>query len=167
MSQQAQVPTHRKHRVERLTYATVVLMSVLAVTEQWEHINTLAGVAVVVAPLLALAIAHLFADSLEAHTNLERPLTSAEWARCARDQWDYLVAAIPALAALAVAWFGFLDAETTISLLLWIGVATLVALAATAAHRAGLRSWRLLLAALAGGLVGLLVISLQILLKPH
>lgn len=162
-----QTSTHRRHRIERLTYATVMLMSVLAVTEQWQHINTLVGVAVIVAPLLALAIAHFFADSMDAHAELERPLTGAEWLHCAREQADYLLAGIPALVALVVAWLGLLDAETTIWLLLWIGVATLMALAAIAGHRAGMRSWWLVLAAFAGGSVGVMVISLQILLKPH
>lgn len=169
MTEQAEAPSRGRHgiRIERLTYATVVLMSVLAVTEDWRDITTLAAVAVITAPLLALAIAHFFAELLQAHAELERPLTASEWRRCAREQGDDLIAAIPPLVAVGLSWlFGF-DVETTVWVLLWFGLASLVALAAIAAHRAGMRSWRLLAAASAGGAMGLLVISLQILLKPH
>ena len=77
-------------RLERVVYATVVLMSVLAVYDGWAELTSFLGVAVVI-----------------------------------------------------------------------------VALSLVAGRRAGIRGWRLAVAALSGGLVGLLVISLQVLLKPH
>jgi hypothetical protein len=47
------------------------------------------------------------------------------------------------------------------------GLVTLAFLSAIASRRAGLRGLWLLLGSLAGGLVGLTVIALQIALKPH
>ena len=155
-------------RLERIVYATVVLMSVLAVYDGWAELTSFLGVAVViVAPLVALGIAHLFSEGIEEHYHLQRALTVAEWRRLALGQLTILVAAVPSLVVLGIGWVSPLDERSTIGLLLWTGVVTLVALSLVAGRRAGIRGWRLAVAALSGGLVGLLVISLQVLLKPH
>jgi len=155
-------------RLDRLVYGTVVLMSVLAVYDGWQELATFAGIAVVIlAPLLAIAIAHLFAEVLHAISELRRPLRRAEWAHCLRDQLPWFLSAVPPLIVLGIGWVSPKDALGTITLLLWTGVVTLVAIAAVAGRRAGLTGWRWLLTAASGGLVGLLVIGLQIVLKPH
>jgi hypothetical protein len=155
-------------RIDRLVYATVVLMSVLAVYDGWQDLATFAGVAVViVGPLLALSLAHLFGDVLHAHAELRRPLTAAEWRHHARDQTSWFVAAVPPLVMLAIGWITPADVVGTIALVLWTGVVTLVVLSAVAGHRAGLRGWRWCVATAAGGLIGLVVIGLQLVLKPH
>lgn len=155
-------------RLDRLVYATVVLMSVLVVYDGWQELVTFLGVAAVISgPILALALAHLFAEGLHAHAEQHRPLTRHEWAWLARDQVSVLLAAVPPLVVLGVGWVSTLDALSTITVLLWTGVVTLIALAGFAGRQAGVRGWRLLVAALSGGIVGLIVISLQIVLKPH
>jgi hypothetical protein len=143
-------------------------MSVLAVYDGWQDLATFAGVAVViVGPLLALSLAHLFGDVLHAHAELRRQLTAAEWRQHARDQISWFVAAIPPLVVLAIGWVTPADVLGTIALVLWTGVVTLVVLSGIAAHRAGLRGWRWGAATATGGLIGLIVIGLQLLLKPH
>ncbi len=155
-------------RLERVVYATVVLMSVLAVYDGWAELTSFLGVAIVIlAPLVALAVAHLFSEVIEEHYRLQRPLTGAEWRRLASGQLKILVAAVPPLVILGLGWLSPLDERRTIAVLLWTGVATLVVLSLVAARRAGIRGWRLAVAGLSGGVVGLLVISLQVLLKPH
>ena len=158
------------HRLslERLTYATVVLMSVLVVYDGWADLATFGGVAaVIVGPVLALTIAHLWAGAIEDAAELGRPLTAAEWRWQVRDQAHVMLAAVPPLLVLGFGWISPLDALGTIAVLLWTGVLTLIGLTAVAAYRAGLRGWTVVAAAVGGGLVGLLVISLQIVLKPH
>ena len=155
-------------RLERVVYATVVLMSVLAVYDGWAELTSFLGVAIViVAPLVALGIAHLFSEAIEEHYHLQRGLAGAEWRALALDQLTIMVAAVPALVVLGIGWVSPLDERSTIELLLWTGVVTLVALSLVAARRAGIRGWRLAVAGLSGGLVGLMVIGLQVLLKPH
>jgi hypothetical protein len=155
-------------RIDRLVYATVVLMSVLAVYDGWQDLATFAGVAVViVGPLLALSLAHLFGDLLHAHAERRRPLTASEWRRHARDQISWFVAAVPPLVVLAIGWLTPADVVETIALVLWTGVVTLVVLSAVAGRLAGLRGWRWCAATAAGGLIGLIVIGLQLVLKPH
>ena len=155
-------------RLERVVYATVVLMSVLAVYDGWAELATFLGVAVViVAPLLALAIAHMFSEVLEEHFRRQRPLTGAEWRQLALEQLTILAAAVPSLVILGLGWLSPLDPRSTIVVLLWTGVLTLVVITLVAAARAGVRGWRLAAAGVVGGALGLIVISLQILLKPH
>jgi hypothetical protein len=155
-------------RLDRMVYATVVLMSVLVVYDGWDQLTTFGGVAaVIVAPILALAAAHLFAEAMDAHATLRRGLTRAEWRGLVVDQGPWLLAALPPLVILGIGWVTPLDARSTIQLLLWTGLGTLMVLALLAGWRAGFRWWRLVAAGLAGGVVGLIVISLQIVLKPH
>lgn len=155
-------------RLDRLVYATVVLMSVLVVYDGWQDLVTFLGVAlVIISPTVALAVAHFFAESMHEHAELERPLTRPEWATIARGQVSHLLAGVPALLVLGVGWVTPMDARGAVALLLWTGVGTLVVLSALAAYRAGISGWRLVVAALSGGIVGLIVISLQIVLKPH
>lgn len=154
--------------IERQVYATVVLMSVLVVYDGWQELATFLGVALVLlAPMLALAVAHFFAEVLDAHARLRRPLTGKEWRHQVRHQVPVFLSSVPPLLVLAVGWKGSLDARTTIQALLWTGVATLVVLTSIAGWHAGLRGWRWLLASVSGGAAGLIVISLQVLLKPH
>lgn len=154
--------------VERLTYGTVVLMSVLAVYEGWSKLATFLGAAVVIiAPVLALITAHLFADVLAAHAERGRQLSAREWTGLVVGQVHLLLVAVPPLLFLLVGSVLPWDAVETITAILWAGVLTLLLLAVLAAHRAGLRSWRLVAAGLLGAAAGLIVIVLQLLLKPH
>ncbi len=158
------VPVH----LERLVYSTVVLMSVLVVYDGWASLTTFAGTALVIAaPTLALLLAHLFADALHRQAELHRPLRRREWGALVRHQGNIVLAAVPPLLILLVGWVTPADARSTIAVLLWTGVLTLVALASLSAYHAGLRGWRLLASAAVGGVIGLVVISLQVVLKPH
>jgi voltage-gated potassium channel Kch len=154
--------------LERLTYATIVLMSVLVVYDGWDELASYVGVAVVIlGPTLAIAAAHLFSDAVHSHAEHGRPLTLTEWRHLLIDQVQILASAIPPLLVLAVGWLSPFDENGTIALLLWTGVATLTGLAAVAGRRAGFRGWRWVIVAMSGGAVGLFVVSLQIILKPY
>ncbi len=154
--------------LERLTYATIVLMSVLVVYDGWQQLATFAGVAIVtVSPIIALAAAHLFSESISRHAEHQRPLTRSEWREVLVAQVSFLLATVPPLLILGFGWVSPMNPRSTISVLLWTGVITLVALTGLAAARAGIRGWRRVATAVGGGFVGLMVISLQILLKPH
>lgn len=154
--------------LERLVYSTVVLMSVLVVYDGWATLTTFAGIAIViVAPTVALLLAHLFADALHEQAELRRPLRTGEWSRLLRHQVNIVLAAVPPLAIMLVGWRTPADALKIVTVLVWTGVVTLVALTSVSAYRAGLRGWRLLVAGATGGVIGLVVISLQVLLKPH
>lgn len=170
LSVQTPPPSHHQFhwRLEILVYSTVTLMSALVVYDGWADLTTFAGAAaVIIAPTVAVAIAHLFAEAVQAHAAAGRTLTRVEWKHLVIDQSQVLLAAVPPLIILVIGWVSPLDARNTVVLLLWTGCITLVGIGVGAAHGAGVRGWRLLAAGLLGGSAGLVVISLQVLLKPH
>jgi hypothetical protein len=152
--------------LERLTYATVVVVSVLAVYRDWDKLSFVAATMVVVAPILALAIAHAFSEVLHAHATTQRPMTGEQWRATAWHQVHLLLAAVPPLVVLAAGRLTRLNADNTRAIVLVTGLLTLVALTALASRRAGYRGWRWLFASLMGGVIGLVVILLQVVLKP-
>ena len=154
--------------VERTAYGTVVLMSVLVVYEGWADFASFLGTSVVIlAPTAALLIAHGFADVMALHVETGRPLHRREWRLLLGRQTGILLAALPPLLIVLVGWVSPLDALSTIHVLLWAGVGTLMFLSALSARRAGYHGWRVWIACGIGGAVGLVVISMQVLLKPH
>src|SRR5215207_1338864 len=98
--------------LERLTYATVVVMSVLAIYKGWAQLSLLSAAMVVIAPVLALAVAaHAFAELLQAHAAVQRPLTAAEWRMAAAHQPHLLLAALPPLVVLTFGRVTSLEVE--------------------------------------------------------
>lgn len=154
--------------VERTTYGTVVLMSVLVVYDGWGTPATFRDtVLVILEPTLALLLAHLFADVMAYHVEVQRPLRPREWGRLALMQAGTIAAAVPPIALVLLGAVSPLDPEATILVLLWTGVGTLAVLSALVARRAQYRGWRVWVAGALGGSIGLVVIALQVLLKPH
>lgn len=154
--------------VERGVYATVALMSVLVVYDGWSTLTTFFGIVmVIVGPVLALAVAHWFADAMAWHFELQRTLRRSEWVAVAGRQIDVLLAGVPPLLICLIGWISPMDARSTIAVIVWTGVATLIAFSVLGAVRAGVRGWRLIAAGAVGGLIGLIVLGLQVVLKPH
>ncbi|HEU5472368.1 MAG TPA: hypothetical protein VFV67_17080 [Actinophytocola sp.] len=164
---------HHHHRVmgldpERAIYGTVVLMSVLAVYTGWEGHPHFLGIAVVIVlPTLALMLAHLFAGSMTRHMAVRRALTRPEWRQLLRDDAEFLLVAIPPITALGISWLSPLDVFDTIGVILGLGTLNLAGWGFYAGYRAGMTGWRLFASALAGGGIGVLVIAIQIVFKPH
>jgi hypothetical protein len=153
--------------LERLTYATIVVMAVLSAYTGWSELSFPAAVVVVVAPVVAVCLAHAFSELLHEHATVRRPLTASEWLAVGRRQMHLLLAALPPLAVLAIGRATSLGTADTLPVVELTGLITLAFLSALASRRAGLRGLSLALGSLAGGLVGLTVIALQIALKPH
>ena len=150
-------------------YCTVTLMSVLAVYDGWEERKRYLGVVViVVAPTVALALAHLFATVLDFHVHRNRPPTGPEWrvliAHANQNLW---VAGPPLVVLVITGWIPTVDLPGSIRAMMWFLTLSLGFWGWFAGRRAGLVGWRLLVAAVAGLLVGLVVIGIQIAFKPH
>ncbi|WP_231372256.1 hypothetical protein [Terracoccus sp. 273MFTsu3.1] len=153
--------------LERLTYATIVVMAVLSAYSGWSDLPFPSAVVVVVSPIVAVCLAHAFSEVLHEHAEVKRRLTTVEWLAVARRQVHLLLAAVPPLAVLVIGRVTSLGNADTLPVVELTGLLTLVFLSAVASSRAGLRGPWLVAGALAGGLVGLAVIALQIVLKPH
>jgi hypothetical protein len=150
-------------------YATVTVMSVLAVYDGWGETKRYIGVVIVVlAPTIALALAHLFADVLDFRVRRHRPPNGREWRHLLEHALQYLLVAVPPLIVLVVTgWIPGIDLRGSIFSMIVFSALSLGFWGWLAGRRAGLRAWRLVSAAGAGLLVGLVVIVTQVIFKPH
>ena len=74
--------------VERACYTTIMLMSVLVLYDGWENLKLIGVVAVIVGPVLAMVLAHVFAVSIAREVDLKKTPTNRERTRIVRDEFD-------------------------------------------------------------------------------
>ena len=154
--------------VRAWVYGTITLMSVLVVYDGWADLKRDLGVVLVlVGPTIALAAAHVFADVLDHQVDYGRPLTGREWRQVLGHGVDFLLVGVPPLAVFAVARVLGQDVTTGLQWTVFLGAASLGFWGYVAGVRVGYRGWRLLASTLTGLLLGLLIVGLQIALKPH
>ena len=67
-----------KIRVDRVIYTTITLMAVLIVYDGWEQLRLGGVVAVMLGPILAIFLSHVFGAALGTRVALGRPLTRGE-----------------------------------------------------------------------------------------
>lgn len=65
-------------RVDRLVYTTITLMSVLIIYDGWNRLTFLGVLAVILGPILAIFLSHLFGAELGTRVAVGRPLTWRE-----------------------------------------------------------------------------------------
>jgi hypothetical protein len=152
--------------VDRIIYSTITLMSVLIVYDGWQHLKLLGVVGVIVGPVLAMFLSHVFSAGLARHVALSRRLSRSEWLHVVNSETPFLLLAVPPLAILAVLDLSGVSLTDAIRVIIWIGTASLGFWSGLAGHRAGLRRWPLALAVLAGLLTGFAVLALQVFLQP-
>ncbi|MGH3911477.1 MAG: hypothetical protein ACRDRM_11670 [Pseudonocardiaceae bacterium] len=151
--------------IGRWVYGTVILMTVLVVYADEGQVTFAESFGVVVAPMLATFLAHLFASVLAALNRKTGGLNSREFAELVRNDAQYLVLTVPPLSVLLVGALGAFDAPTAVSLIVRGGVALLVVIGALAGLRAGFGPWGVAASATASAAIGLLVLGAQLLLK--
>jgi hypothetical protein len=152
--------------VERVVNTTIMLMSVLVLYDGWENLKLFGVVAVIVGPVLAMVLAHVFAASIARQVDLKRTLTGREEARIVRDESRFLLVAVPPVAIVVVLDLVGVSLSDCIQAVLWVGLISLGFWGGVAGRRARLTGWHLALSIVAGLLVGGVVLGLQVLLKP-
>ena len=152
--------------VDRVVYATITVMSVLIIYDGWEELRALAVVGIVVGPILAMFLAHVFSASLARRVTGGRRLRWRERFTIMRAEARFLLLAVPPLALLAITQVAGLSLKWSINTIVWAGAASLGYWSYVAGRRAGLRRWQLAGAIAGGLLVGLVILVLQVLLQP-
>src|SRR5437870_869757 len=64
--------------VDRLIYATITLMTVLIIYDGWQQLKFREVVGIIVGPVLAMFLSHVFSASLAQQLVLGRPVTMVE-----------------------------------------------------------------------------------------
>jgi hypothetical protein len=156
----------RRRVVERVAYGTITIMCVLVVYDGWSQLKLLGVLGVIVGPIVAMFISHLFASSLAQQIDLGRTLNRAERIGTVRSESRFMLVAVPPAVLAVVLSVSGVSLALTIRIILCFGVGTLGFWGGLAGRRAGFTGWHLVLAVLTGLAVGLLVLAIEIFLQP-
>ena len=151
--------------IGRWVYGTVILMSVLVVYADNGPVTYGESVGVVVGPMLATFLAHLFASVLATLNNEAGEVHPHHFGELVRADSQFLLLTLPPLVVLLVGALGAYPAPTAVQIIVYGGVGLLAFIGGLAAWRAGLRGWGVVTCTVATGLLGVVVLGLQLLLK--
>jgi hypothetical protein len=87
--------------LDRAVYSTITIMSVLIVYDGWQNLKFWAAVGVILGPVLAMFVSHVFSASLARQAELHRRPGRSEQLNIVRTESRFLLLAGPALALLA------------------------------------------------------------------
>jgi hypothetical protein len=152
--------------IDQAVYGTIAVTSVLVVYDGWAHLKVWGAVAVVLGPIVAMVIGHVFSSSLAAYAALKRPPTAREVLRIARRRSRFLLVCVPQIVLLLVLTLAGLSLNDTVRVVIWISAASLGFWGGLAARRAGLGRRGIALGVITGLAVGGAVLLLRIFLQP-
>jgi hypothetical protein len=152
--------------IGRVVYGTISVMSVLIVYDGWSRLELRGVLGVIVGPVVAMFVSHIFSSALAQQVDLRRNLTGSEMIATIRSESRFLLLALPPVLLAVVTNIAGAALTTSVQVILWVGVASLGFWGGLAGRRAGFSGWHLVLATAAGLLVGLTVLALQVFLQP-
>jgi hypothetical protein len=155
-----------KIRADRVIYTTITLMSVLIVYDGWEQLRFWSVVVVMLGPILAIFMSHVFGAALGTRVALGRPLTLRERRAVFVEECRFLLVAVPPLAILVVLTIADVSYTRIIQVIVLTGVLSLGVWGGVAGRRAGVTGWALVLPIAYGLLLGGIILVLQALLQP-
>jgi hypothetical protein len=155
-----------KIRVDRVIYTTITLLTVLIIYDGWEQLRFWDVVTVIVGPILAIFMGHVFGAALGTRVALGRPLTRHERQAVFVEECRFLLIAVPPLAILVVLAIFGVSYTRIIQVIVFTGVLSLGLWGGVAGRRAGLTGWALVLSLVSGLLLGGIILVLQAVLQP-
>jgi hypothetical protein len=152
----------------RIIYATILLMTAYAIydegTAPLETAAYLELLGVSIAPLFALAMAHVFSDSLDLQIRNQRQLTWHDRRHVLLTNLQYLYVAIPPMLLIVGLGLLQLDANAILEVAQFLGVASLAWWGYYAGRKAGVGRLRRWMFAVNYALMGLIVIAVELVL---
>jgi hypothetical protein len=155
-----------KIRVDRVIYTTITLMPVLIIYDGWEQLQFWNVVTVIVGPILAIFLSHVFGAALGSRVAQGRPLTRHEHRKVFAEECKFLLIAVPPLLILVILTLAGVSYARTIQVIVLTGVLSLGVWGGVAGRRAGLTGWPLLVPITYGLFVGAIILIVQALLQP-
>ena len=125
-------------RIDRIIYTTVTLLSVLIIYDGWATLRFWDVVVVILGPILAIFLSHVFGAELGTRVALGRPLTGAERCGVVAEESRFLLVPIPPLIILTVLALAGVSYTGIIHVIVLVGVLSLGFWGAVAGRRAGL-----------------------------
>jgi hypothetical protein len=152
--------------VDRVVYGTITIVCVLIIYDGWATLKLLDVIAIIVGPILAMFISHVFAASVAQHLALGRNRTRQEWLHTVGFESRFLLLAVLPVALLIALDLAGVSISDAIRVIIWVEALSIGFWAGVSARRAGF-AWRgTALAVVAGVVVGGLVLLLQVVLQP-
>ncbi len=155
-----------KIRMDRLINTTITLLTVLIIYDGWESLSFWGVAAVMVGPLLAVFLSHIFADTLEERVERGRASTRREHRDMLARESRALFLAVPPLVILVVLSILGISYARIIQVIVFTGVLLLGICGAVAGRRAHLTGWALVAPTAYGLFVGGVILLLRTLLQP-
>lgn len=149
-----------------MIYTTITLLCVLIIYDGWEELRFWDVVTVVVGPVLAVFLGHVFGAALGTRAAVGRPLTRQERRAVFIEESRFLLVAVPPLIILVVLTIAGVSYARIIQVIVLAGVLSLGVWGGMAGRRAGLTGWALVLSVAYGLVLGSIVLVLQALLHP-
>ena len=138
----------------------------LIIYDGWEQLRFWNVVAVIVGPILAIFLGHVFGAALGTRVALGRPLTRRERRTVFVEECRFLLIAVPPLVILVVLTIAGVSYSRIIQVIVVGGVLSLGVWGGAAGRRAGLTGWALVLSVAYGLLLGGIILVLQAVLQP-
>jgi hypothetical protein len=152
--------------INHAVVGTITVTSVLIVYDGWASRKLLDVVAIIVGPVLAMFIAHVFAGALAAYAARGRQLSTSALTNAVRAELGWLWLAVPPTALLLILSAIGVGLGDSIRVIIWLSAGSLGFWVGLAGHRAGLRGGQLALAVVLGLVIGAAVLMLQVFLQP-
>lgn len=152
--------------LDRIVYGTITVMSVLIIFDGWQHLRLLDVVGVILGPVVAMFLAHVFSALVAKQVEVGRPLRGGDYGTTVRAESRFLLLCVPPLVIVLLLYALGVSIADAIQVTLWFGVASLGFWGLVAGKRAGYTGWRIVAVIAAGLLVGIVVLTLQVILQP-
>ena len=152
--------------IDRAVYGTIVVTSVLVLYDGWAHLKVLGAVAVILGPVIAMVIGHVFSASLAAYAALKRPPTQPQLLTIVRRQSRFLLVCLPQIVLLLLLTLAGLSLHDTVRVVIWASAASLGFWGGLAAWRAGLGRRGIALGVITGLAARGAVLLLRVFLQP-
>ncbi len=154
--------------VGRSVYGTVLVMTVLAVDTMHGTPSYLDATVTVLGAMVATFLAHWFADALSAFARDGGGGRGGHGvrtvARAARVDLVFLMLAVASVAVLVIGALGAWEPETAVRIIMIAGVSFLVLVGGLGGRRAGFGPWGVVACAAAAGVLGAVLLVVQVLL---
>jgi hypothetical protein len=152
--------------LDRAVYTTITIMSVLIVYDGWKNLKFWAAVGVILGPVVAMFVSHVFSAFLARQAELHKHPGRSEQVKIIRTELRFLLLAAPAIALLIILTAAGVSLGTTIQAIIFVEGASLGLWGWVAGRRAGLTGWPLARTVVFGLIVGVVVLALQVFLQP-
>jgi hypothetical protein len=152
--------------IDRAVYGTIVVTSGLVIYDGWANLRVLGAVAVILGPVVAMVIGHVFAASLASYAAHRRRSTNRELLAIVRRESRFLLVCVPQIVLLLGLTLVGLGLQETVRVVIWASAASLGFWSGVAAWRAGLGARGVALGLITGLAAGGVVLLLQVFLQP-